>query len=109
MGKVVQMPLEYEKPSTAGLRLLLEKEGITPDQVVLVGDNCKKDIRIAQEMGIADVWARYGTVISPKARARLSYYSASSIQKRNVSQEGETPYHPTYIIDRFEDILPLLI
>ncbi len=108
VGKVVQLPLEHEKPSIAGLRLILEDEGIRPDQAILVGDNCKKDIRIAQEVGIPDVWARYGTVISPEARAKLNYYSAASIQKRNVSQEGETSYRPTYTIDRFEDILPLL-
>ena len=107
IGKVVQMPLTYEKPNLGGLQLLLEEEGISPDQAVLVGDNRKKDIRIAQEMGIADVWARYGTMITPESRARLSYYSAASIQKRNVSQEGDTEYHPTYTIDRFEDILPL--
>lgn len=103
------MPLTHEKPNLAGLRLLLEEEGISPVQAILVGGNCKKDIRIAQEMGIADVWARYGTMITPESRARLSYYSAASIQKRNVSQEGDIEYHPTYTIDRFEDILPLLV
>lgn len=109
IGKVVQLPLMHEKPNTAGLKLLLEEEGIAPDQAVLVGDNLKKDIRIAQELGIADVWARYGTKISSEAREKLSYYSAASIQKRNVSQEGDTEYHPTYTIDYFEEILPLLV
>ncbi|MFH1038975.1 MAG: HAD hydrolase-like protein [PVC group bacterium] len=101
VGKVVQMPLEYEKPNPAGVRLLLEEEGISPGQAVLVEDNRKKDIRIAQEMGIADIWARYGTVITPEARNKLNYYSAASIRKRNVAQEGETDYSPTYTIDRF--------
>ncbi len=107
IGKVVELPLEYEKPNPAGLKRLLDEEGISPREAVLVGDNPKKDIRIARELGLLDVWARYGTIISPPARAKLNHYSAASIQKRNVAEEGEITSPPTHTIDAFPEIIKL--
>lgn len=109
IGKVIELPLEFEKPNPAGLRRILEEEGISPREAVLVGDNPKKDIRIAREAGVIDVWARYGTAISPEARKKLSFYSAASIQKRNVSAEGEGSLPPSHTIDAFPEILRLLV
>ena len=105
IGKVVELPLECEKPNPGGLRRILEEEGIGPGEAVLVGDNPKKDIRIAREAGVLDVWARYGTVISPEARAKLNFYSAASIQKRNVAAEGDLTLRPTRTIDSFPELL----
>ncbi|MDP8235192.1 MAG: HAD family hydrolase [Candidatus Erginobacter occultus] len=107
IGKVVELPLEYEKPNPAGLQRLLDEEGISPRETILVGDNPKKDIRIARELGLLDVWARYGTVISPEMRAKLNHYSAASIQKRNVAGEGEISSPPTHTIDAFPEIIRL--
>ncbi len=108
IGKVVELPLEYEKPNPAGLRRLLQEEGVSPREAVLVGDNLKKDIRIARELGLIDIWARYGTIINPRARAKLNHYSAASIQKRNVSAEGEDTTKPTHTIDSFPEILQII-
>lgn len=108
IGKVVELPLKYEKPNPAGLRQLLEEEGISPREAILVGDNPKKDIQIAQEVGLIDIWARYGTVITPETRARLNHYSAASIQKRNVVTEGENNLKPTHTIDSFPEILNII-
>ncbi len=106
--KVVELPLRLEKPNPGGLLTLLENEGLDPARSALVGDNPKKDIRVAQEAGVLDIWARYGTRVSPEIRQELNYYSASSIQKRNVVQEGETVEKPTHTIDRFDEILSIL-
>ena len=108
IGKVVELPLECEKPNPAGLKRILEDEGISPREALLVGDNPKKDIRIAREAGVTDVWARYGAVISPEARAKLNFYSAASIQKRNVAAEGEVSLQPTYTVDAFPEILRII-
>jgi phosphoglycolate phosphatase len=106
--RVVELPLSFEKPSTRGLARILEEERLRPERVVLIGDSVKKDIRIAQEMGIADVWARYGTVIAPEMREKLNFYSAPEIQRRNVSQPGDASYAPTWTVDRFDQLLDLI-
>jgi putative hydrolase of the HAD superfamily len=107
VGKVVEMDHAFEKPNPEGLGQLLRRERIRPEQAVLVGDNAKKDIVVARACSVADVWARYGTVIAPEMRARLSYYSAPSVQRRNVSAEGEVQIVPTHTIDRFDQLLEL--
>ncbi|MEJ2744585.1 MAG: HAD hydrolase-like protein, partial [bacterium] len=106
--RVVELPLNFEKPSTMGIRKILEDERLKPDRVLIVGDSVKKDIRIAQELGIVDVWARYGTMVAPELAAKLNYYSAPEIQRRNVSQPGEATYTPTHILDRFDQIIDLI-
>ena len=108
VGKVVQLPLRFEKPSLEGIQFLLAREKFDPERTALVGDNPKKDIKIAQETGILDIWARYGAQVAPEIRKKLNYYSAPSIQKRNVVQEGETVEKPTFTIDRFDEILDIL-
>ena len=107
VGKVVEMPLGSEKPNPEGLSLLLRQERIAPEQAVLVGDNPKKDIVVARHCGVADVWARYGTLISPEMRSKLSYYSAPSVQRRNVAAEDELQIIPTHVISRFDQLLDL--
>ena len=106
--KVVELPLSFEKPSTRGIARILEDERLKLERVLIIGDSLKKDIRIAQEMGIADVWARYGTVISTEMRDKLSFYSAPAIQRRNVSQPGDASYTPTWTVDRFDQLLDII-
>lgn len=107
IGKVVELPLELEKPNPAGLRFLLEQEEIDPRTAILVGDNPKKDVRVARETGVLDVWARYGTLIAPETREKLRRYSAPSVHRRNVSTGADDSLVPNLTIDRFDEILPL--
>ena len=41
-----------EKPGTAIFKLALEKIGLLPEQVIMIGDNYKKDILGAKKMGL---------------------------------------------------------
>ncbi len=107
IGKIVELPLELEKPNPDGLRLLLKQEGIDPGTAVMVGDNPKKDIRVARETGVFDVWARYGTLIPPETRQKLQCYSAPSVHRRNVSTGADDSLIPNLAINRFDEILPL--
>ncbi|MDD5556185.1 MAG: HAD family hydrolase [bacterium] len=108
IARVVELPLSFEKPSTRGVRRILEEERLRPDRVVLIGDSLKKDVRIARETGIHDVWARYGMDLPEELMRRLGYYSAPEIQRRNVAQPGEAPYAATHTVDRFDRILDLI-
>jgi len=108
INRVVELPLSFEKPSIQGLKKILEDEQLRPEKVVVIGDSLKKDIRVAREMGIANVWARYGTVVPKELKEKLNYYSAPEIQRRNVPQTGEVPYEPMYTVDRFDQLLEII-
>ncbi len=53
-------PNEF-KPNPKLLLDIIEDVGADPKEVVYVGDNLYKDVRMAQEAGVVDVHANYGT------------------------------------------------
>jgi phosphoglycolate phosphatase-like HAD superfamily hydrolase len=48
------------KPNPALLLDIIKSVGATPERVVYVGDSPMKDVAMAQEAGVLDVWAKYG-------------------------------------------------
>lgn len=49
------------KPNPKLLLDIVEDIGVDPSQVIYIGDNLHKDVRMAQEAGVVDVHANYGT------------------------------------------------
>ena len=104
--KVEELPHAAEKPSPDGLRRILEDFRLEPDQVLLVGDNVKKDMPVAQACGALGVWAEYGTYVSAEYRARLSVISAKAVTRRHVAEE--TPTRWPLAISSFTQVLDVL-
>jgi FMN phosphatase YigB (HAD superfamily) len=48
------------KPDAVVLRAIIDKVGGAPEECVYVGDSLFKDVPMAQQVGVADVWAKYG-------------------------------------------------
>jgi phosphoglycolate phosphatase len=44
----IELPRDHEKPNPAGLRKILSMYGLSPSEVLVVGDSVKKDIAVAQ-------------------------------------------------------------
>jgi FMN phosphatase YigB (HAD superfamily) len=87
--RVVELPRAAEKPSPVGLRRILRDHGLSPRDVLYVGDNVKKDMRLAEECGAAAVWAEYGTYVSKEYRDRLAVISAKQVTQRHVADEAQ--------------------
>jgi phosphoglycolate phosphatase len=104
--KVEELPHDCEKPSPDGLRRILEDFDLEPEQVLLVGDNVKKDMPVAQECGALGVWAEYGTYVSSEYRARLSVISAKAVTRRHVADE--TPARWPLSISSFTQVIEVL-
>jgi FMN phosphatase YigB (HAD superfamily) len=107
---VTELPRDFEKPHTGGLLRICEDFGVPPGDVILVGDNLKKDVRLAQDVGAVDVWACYGAHVPPEYRDRLDVISARSVTRRHVSdpEGGEDLPVPTFKIPEFKDLLPIV-
>jgi FMN phosphatase YigB (HAD superfamily) len=104
--RVVELPREAEKPSPAGLRRVLEDYGLTPGDVLYVGDNVKKDMALAEACGVAAVWAEYGTYVSKEYRDRLAVISARQVTQRHVADEGQARWPDA--ISNFTQVLECL-
>jgi phosphoglycolate phosphatase len=103
---VEELPHAAEKPNPEGLRRILEDFRLEPDEVLLVGDNVKKDMPVAQECGVLGVWAEYGTYVSSEYRARLSVISAKAVTRRHVADE--TPARWPLSISSFTQVIEVL-
>ncbi|MBK9518930.1 MAG: HAD family hydrolase [Anaeromyxobacter sp.] len=104
--RVVELPLELEKPNPGGLRRILEDLGLDGDEVLYVGDNVKKDMPVAAACGAVGVWAEYGTYVSAEYRERLAIISAKTVTRRHVAEE--TPARWPLAISSFTQVLELL-
>lgn len=85
--EVVELPLDAEKPSPAGLARILADFGWKGREVIYVGDNVKKDMPVAAACGALGVWAEYGTYVSEEYRERLAVISARAVTLRHVAEE----------------------
>jgi phosphoglycolate phosphatase len=104
--RVCELPREAEKPSPEGLRRILADFGLSPREVLYVGDNVLKDMPIAKELGATGVWAEYGTYVSNEYRERLAIISAKAVTRRHVAEEG--PARWPLSISSFGQVLEVL-
>ncbi len=109
LGLVVELPRSHEKPSAAGILRVMEDFGLAPEEVLMVGDNLKKDIAAAAAARVRSVWAEYGTYVAPEYRERLDTFSAPAVTEKNVStDEDHETYRPDATVSNFRQILDLL-
>jgi FMN phosphatase YigB (HAD superfamily) len=107
---VIELPREWEKPNTAGLSKIIGTYGLSPQQVLVVGDSVKKDVAIARELGCHDCWAEYGTYVSLEYRERLDIISSSAITRRHAASVFETGQlaRPTHALSNYAQLLDVI-
>ncbi len=106
---VVELPASFEKPSAEGIRQVLRDLELRPEEVIMVGDNLKKDMAAATSAGVLGVWAEYGTYVPPEYRVRLNVISARAVTKKNVSDETEERIEePEHAISNFGRVLDII-
>ncbi len=70
-GYFCKANLGLEKGTQVFLSAILEKLGVQPNQVTMVGDSFEKDIKPALALGINVVWLTKGTVPQPMDRVHV--------------------------------------
>lgn len=83
------------KPNPAILRQIMREVGAAPEQVIYVGDSLTKDVAMARESGVLDVWAKYGTAHHKEEYEllrRVTHWTSSDVQReRNVKEMDVKP------------------
>lgn len=107
--RVVELPREAEKPSPEGLRRILADHRLDAAEVLVVGDNLRTDMGVAEACGATGAWAEYGTYVSSEYRERLAILSAREVTRRHVSDEpGRRPARHGLAISSFGQVLQVL-
>jgi putative hydrolase of the HAD superfamily len=70
---------KQKKPGKIPFRLVLKKLDFKPEEVLMIGDNIKRDITGANSYGIKTVLAKYGCL--EKFRKRAADFEISSIEE----------------------------
>jgi beta-phosphoglucomutase-like phosphatase (HAD superfamily) len=92
-------PKNERKPNKKVLLDIIEDIGATPGEVAYVGDSLIKDIVMAQQAGVADVWAKYGVAndrTEYELLRRVTHWSKDLVVQE--AQISETQIRPSYVI-----------
>jgi phosphoglycolate phosphatase len=111
-GKIRNLPDEYEKPGTRGLKTVLMDYELDDDpqhrrSVLWIGDNRRKDVGLGRRLGVRTAWASYGAPGAEDLR-RLSEFSPEINIHKNaavpIAGEGALP-EPDLTLAEFADVL----
>lgn len=98
------------KPNPHILLSIIEDLGFEPQQVAYVGDNKLKDVWMAQEAGVLDVYAEYGAAQDRpeyELLRKVTHWTPEMVEReRHALKPGSVS--PTHTLEsEFREILPL--
>lgn len=98
------------KPNPAVLADIMRDTGAAPARTVYVGDSLMRDVLMAQEAGVRDVFAKYGLALHRdeyELLRRVSHWTDADIE-REKRLKLEHDVHPSYTLtERFSELLDL--
>jgi phosphoglycolate phosphatase-like HAD superfamily hydrolase len=103
--EVRQLPPDLIKPDPRALLTILVECNIAPGNAVYVGDHLHKDMRMATAAGVPAIWARYGTLRSPRENALLEQVCHWPTEEPDFAQVTPMPHRS---ISSFDELLALL-
>jgi FMN phosphatase YigB (HAD superfamily) len=100
-------PEGVRKPSKQLLEQIMKEVGVTPSQVAYVGDSLMKDISMAQDAGVLDIYAQYGASQDRSEYEFLrdvTHWTPEEVQREKDLKR--TDVNPTIVLKNgFEELL----
>ena len=100
------IPSGLIKPNPEVLLDIVHEVGRSPDDCVYVGDSLMKDVAMAQDAGITDVFAEYGGVQHKdeyELLQRVSHWTDEDVQREKDTSKRHV--NPTHTISHFSEIV----
>lgn len=103
-------PTNSKKPDTSVLNAMISGLGLSKADCVYVGDNLMKDVAMALDCGVDDVWAKYGQAHKRpeyKLLQDVTHWTPEEVKREQEIKEREH-VHPTHTLETyFSEILDL--
>lgn len=96
------------KPNPDVLRQIVSDIGISPDEAIYVGDDLAKDVLMAQQAGVRDVWAKYGVAHRREEYEqlkRVTHWPQTAVARQSALKAEDVK--PTYAINGFGNLADL--
>ncbi len=104
------LPEGEVKPNPKVLADIVESVGASPERTLYVGDSLLKDVAMAQEVGLADVFARYG-VLQHRDHydllRRVSHWTDAEIQRERAMRALQSIRASYTLSGTFSELLDL--
>ena len=101
-------PRGSKKPDAAVLNSIIENLGLKKADCIYVGDNLMKDVAMARDCGVEDVWARYGQAHKRpeyKLLQQVTHWTPEEVEREQRIREREH-VHPTHTLEAtFSELL----
>ncbi|ELM3618276.1 HAD family hydrolase [Aeromonas sobria] len=104
-------PENETKPNPEILLDIIRQAGITPDACVYIGDSEMKDIAMAQDAKVMDIFAKYGTghfdnrIDAYQLLRDVTHWTNEDVEREKKIKESKRKVIPTYIAEQFSDVL----
>jgi len=96
------------KPNYKVVEAILDEFSLNRENTFMVGDSISKDIAVAQEAGVRDVWARYGTRPLEKNLNTLREITPWTETEKAAERRVSSRIFPSVAIDDFVELKRLL-
>lgn len=97
------------KPQPGGLNMILSDWGVSPKNVIYVGDSLYKDVVMAKRAGVIDVYAEYGGNQDPElidTLVSISHWSDAEVERSQSMSAQEVD--PSFTISSFSELLDVV-
>lgn len=104
-------PDDELKPNPQLLLDIISSIGATPEECVYIGDSKMKDIDMAKNANVSDVFARYGNQHFEDNKEgyellrAVTHWTSADVERERLIAEKKLGEEPTYIADKFADLL----
>lgn len=102
-------PAGERKPNPDILLSIIRDLGADPESTVYIGDSLAKDVSMAQDAGVIDVWAAYGYAPNRaeyKLLRRVTHWSKQDVDRERLLSSKDV--RPTYVLEQsFAELLRL--
>lgn len=92
------------KPDELPFKLALQKLNLKPEEVIMIGDDLKKDVTGAKRFGIITIWAKYGESTELIERGYTTGIRLETFPPKNPTEEQT----PDFKINNIKELLDLL-
>jgi FMN phosphatase YigB (HAD superfamily) len=104
------LPPSERKPNPAVLVDICNREGLSTDECLYIGDSLIRDVAMAKQAGVKAAWARYGTYYDPSLwnlLVAVTHWSSEDVEREAKLREVFGNVQPDFTIDHFDELLAI--
>lgn len=101
------------KPDPEVLREIIESVSAKPSQAIYVGDSLTRDMKMAVDVGVTSIWAKYGTRHAPgsyEKLVRVTHWTDEDVAREKALSVAAKSVTPDYVAENgFSEVVDFIL